>query len=759
MIKKLTYLIFAGILASCTGTKHLAEGELLYTGADIRLESDEILDAKRIESAAEKAFRPTPNTSILGMRPKLWIYQFAGENPKSKFKKWLKEKGEPPVLLRDVRTDAIADVIDAQLFNMGIFNSKTQSEAIKKKKKAKVLYVSKVHAPYRLNTYQIDISDDSIQQILTDGTKESLIKPEIEYQLDILRSERNRIDALLKDKGYFFFSPDYLIFKADTINVTNKTFNLLLTLNEDTPPSALQPYRIGEVTVNQHYTLQADASEKDTVVFKQTSYISDKSSKPIRPTVLQRAVFFNENELYTRQNHQLTLNRLMSMGNFRFVQVHFNEADSNRLDADIRLTPLPVNTFRVEMDVVTKSNNYTGPRMNLSLLNRNTFGGSEQLKLNLAGSFEAQLNRLSEQLFSYSFYPEVELSIPRLLLPFNIQQTNRLYTPQTRFAMSYNFTRRMDYFDLRNFQFNFGYKWRKDLKSSHELNPVSISNTELMNESQTFKDLLVSNPILKKSYEEQFVAGASYAYTYNEQTISKKTTQFYVNFTAETAGNVFSAISTISGEQPAADNPSSILGSVYAQFMRFSADARMYRNFSHKQQLALRLIAGVGKAYGNSATLPYGKQFFSGGPNSIRAFPINSVGPGNYLQSTTTGGFLQLGGDIKLEMNAEYRFDIYSFLKGAFFIDAGNVWLQSSNPATTGSAFSINTFMDEMAVGTGIGLRVDVSFFVLRFDLATPLRKPWLSSGNRWVLSEFNPFESQWRKENLMLNVAIGYPF
>lgn len=756
MIKKTAYLILVIILASCTGTKRLAEGELLYTGAEIRVESTETVDENRIKSTASRALRPEPNSSLLGMRPKLWLYQIAGENPKSKFKKWLKEKGEPPVLLRDVRKEAVSEIIDAQLFNIGIFNSHTTSEVAEKKKTAKLIYTTDVHAPYKLNAYSINISDNNIQQLITESTQSSLIKPGMAYQLDILKSERNRIDALLKNKGYFYFSPDYLIFKIDTLVTGVNTFNLQLVLKDDVPAEALKPFYIRQVSVDQHYTLQS--SSNDTTRYERINYISNINGKPIRPSVLQRTIFLNENELYTRQNHQLTLNRLMSMGSFRFVQVHFTETDSNRLDADIRLTPLPLNTLRAEMDLVTKSNNYTGPRMNVSLLNRNTFGGSELLKLNLAGSFEAQLNRLSENLFSYTFNPQIELTFPRLLVPFRVPLTNRLYTPQTRMALSYNFMRRMDYFDLRNVQFSYGYKWRKDIKSDHELNPVSISNTELMNESQAFLDLLATNSILKKSYEEQFVAGMSYAYTYNEQTISKKPTQFYLNLTAESAGNVFSAISSINGTRPSSDNPVMLFGSVYSQFVKFGVDGRMYQRFGDKNLLAMRLIGGFAKAYGNSATLPYNKQFFSGGPSSIRAFAINSIGPGNY-QQINTAGFTQLGGDIKLELNAEYRFDIYSFLKGALFIDAGNVWLQSSNPSTIGSPFSINTFVNEMAVGAGFGLRFDVSFFVLRFDLATPLRKPWLSPGNRWVVGEFNPFQSDWRKKNLMLNVAIGYPF
>jgi len=173
----------------------------------------------------------------------------------------------------------------------------------------------------------------------------------------------------------------------------------------------------------------------------------------------------------------------------------------------------------------------------------------------------------------------------------------------------------------------------------------------------------------------------------------------------------------------------------------------------------MRAFAGFARPYGNSSVLPYTRQFFSGGPSSIRAFNINSVGPGTYNQNNDTIGFLQLGGDVKLELNAEYRFGIYRFFKGALFIDAGNVWRLISNPDALGNPFSSSRILKDIAVGAGVGLRVDVSFFVLRFDLATPLRKPWLEQTNKWVINEINPGSSAWRKDNLILNVAIGYPF
>ena len=453
----------------------------------------------------------------------------------------------------------------------------------------------------------------------------------------------------------------------------------------------------------------------------------------------------------------------MSMGNFKFVQIKFSDSDTTApgyLDVNILMTTMPNHTFRAELDMVSKSNNFTGPRLNLSFLNRNTFSGAELLNLNMAGSFEAQLSGSNKNLFSYNLNPQVELTFPRFIVPFKIKRTNSIYIPKTRLSLSYNYLKRVDYFDMRTSQFIYGFKWKENIKKEHELNPINVSYTSLGNQSAAFTDLLASNPFLKKSYEEQFIAGGNYSFTYNEQVVPVKKMQYFLLATAETAGNVFSLAKLIGGEKPSSENPSKVVGSIYSQYAKLSIDARGYFNFSDKNKMAMRVFAGVAKPFGNSSILPYTKQFFSGGPNSLRAFQINSVGPGTNYQNSDNRGFLQLGGDIKLEMNGEYRFNIYRFFKGALFVDAGNVWLQKSNPANTGSPFLFSTFMNEIAVGTGVGLRIDVSFFILRFDLAMPLRKiPKPGDNFRWVTDQINFANSSWRSENLILNIAIGYPF
>ena len=750
-------------MAACSGTKHLPKGEKLYTGGEIKLETTDKINKRFIKTIAGSAVRPAPNKSYLGMRPKLWMYMAAGENPKTKFKKWLKKTGEAPVLISSVKPGVTTAIIDAKLFNIGIFKSYSESKIVEKKHTAKVIYTSHIHKPYIVKELNYAISDDSLSHTILTEKKKSFIKPGEDYNLDILKNERIRIDALLKNNGYFYFNPDYLLFKADT-SAVNHSISFKLTLKDSIPKNALTVYRINKVSIDQDYSLNEEVTDrtKDTIRYLNNVFIGKESEMNIRPRVILRSVYLKKNEIYSRQNHNITLNRLMSMGNFKFVQVKFSDSDtiaSGFLDVTILMTTMPNYTFRAGTDLVSKSNNFTGPQMNLSLLNRNTFKGAELLNLNMAGSFEAQLSGNNKNLYSYSWNPQVELTFPRFIVPFKIKRTNSIYIPKTSLSLSYNYLKRVDYFDMRTFQFIYGFKWKENIKKEHELNPINVSYTSLGNQSAAFTELLASNPFLKKSYEEQFIAGGNYSFTYNEQVVPVKKMQYFLLATAETAGNVFSLAKLIGGEKPSSENPSKVVGSIYSQYAKLSIDARGYFNFNDKNKMAMRLFAGVAKPFGNSSILPYTKQFFSGGPNSLRAFQINSVGPGTNYQNSDNRGFLQLGGDIKLEMNGEYRFNIYRFFKGALFVDAGNVWLQKSNPANTGSPFLFSTFMNEIAVGTGVGLRIDVSFFILRFDLAMPLRKPWLEENHRWVTNQINFANSSWRSENLILNIAIGYPF
>lgn len=757
------YLIVPALLlvTACSGVKHLPEDEKLYTGAKTVIESDEPVDSRKLEKAVKRSVRPDPNSKILGMRPRLWLYMAAGEEPSTGIGRWLKKRGEPPVYLSDVRPAATAEIIDAALFNRGIFNSYTEPETVEKERTAEVVYRSFVHTPYSFGTLTYDIANDSLARIIQSDSLQAFIQPGDPYRLDVLKAERTRIDVLLKNSGYYYFNVDDLLFRADT-SAGDRTVALQLSLKEGISERALTKYRINRVVINQGYSLSAgNGGATDTLHHEGYLFPGGEAELEIRPEVILGSVFLRPGEVYSRKKHSTTLNRLMSMGTFKFVEVQFSESDSaaRLLDVEILLTTMTKRSFRAEMDLVSKSNNFAGPRMNISLQNRNAFGRAEQLNLTMAGSFESQLGGKERNLFSFSVNPQLELLFPRFVAPFKVERPNRAYIPKTRLSLSYNFLKRVNYFNMNTFQFLYGYRWKERLKIDHELNPVSISYIALGNRSEAFNALLDANPVLRTSYQEMFLAGSNYSYTYNEQLVGPKRMQYYLNATAEAAGNLFSLANLAIGEEVSDSDPATVLGTVYSQFARVSVDGRAFLNIGEQDKIAMRLFAGYARAYGNASVLPYSKQFFSGGPNSIRAFLINSVGPGTYFQEQDEIGYFQLGGDVKLELNAEYRFTIYNIFKGAVFADAGNVWLQRSNPVTGGDNFAIARILNELAVGAGVGLRLDVSFFILRFDVAVPLRKPWLEEGSRWVTQEPGFGDNGWLWKNTVLNVAIGYPF
>jgi len=476
------------LFAACTGTRNLPKGDKLYTGAEINLESAEKINKKFIKTVAAAGVRPAPNKKFLGMRPKLWMYNTAGEDPKTKIGKWLKKTGEAPVLMRDVKPGVTSEIIDARLFNIGIFKSFTESKIVEKKHTFKLIYTSHVHKPFVVKELTYAISDDSISRLVIADKDKSVIKPGEDYNLDKLRIERIRIDALLKNNGYFYFNPDHLLFKADTSNV-NRNVSFKLTLKDSIPQNATTVYRINNVYVNQNYSLneRRTNTSKDTVRFENVVFVGKETQMKIKPKVILESIYLRKPGVFSRQNHVITLNRLMSMGNFKLVQVIFSETNTKTtglLDVNILLTPLPKRTFRAGLDLVSKSNNFMGPRMNLSLLNRNTFKGAELLSLSLAGSFEAQLSGNTRNLFSYSWNPQVELTYPRFLLPFNLKKTGGIYIPKTHFLLSYNYLKRVSYFDMRTFRFVFGYKWKENILKEHELNPIDVSYSTVWNKAK-----------------------------------------------------------------------------------------------------------------------------------------------------------------------------------------------------------------------------------------------------------------------------------
>jgi outer membrane protein assembly factor BamA len=398
-----------------------------------------------------------------------------------------------------------------------------------------------------------------------------------------------------------------------------------------------------------------------------------------------------------------------------------------------------------------------------SFRNRNLLGGAELFKLTVEAGIEIPVRGAQSSGISYELGSRAELEIPKFLIPFAVGGGSSLFVPKTRMALGLRLLHRIQYYQMFSIDASFGYNWKETLSKEHSFNPIAVTFAHLTNTTQQFKDLLATNTFLRKSFEEQFTIGQTYSFTYADQLEKDRKNHLYFKGSVDLSGNLIHLVQSlfrVEGGTP--DNPYKILGTPYSEYSRFDVDARHYYNTNNEaSSIASRLIAGIGIAHGNSSTLPYVKQFYIGGSNSVRAFDARALGPGSYKtpDSLLAHSFLDQAGDIKLEANVEYRFPIVSVVRGALFVDAGNIWLRNDDPGRPGGTFSGRSFLNEIAVGTGFGIRLDLSFFILRFDLAFPLRVPYLPEGERWVTNRIDFGSASWRKENLVLNVAIGYPY
>ncbi|MBK9046872.1 MAG: BamA/TamA family outer membrane protein [Bacteroidetes bacterium] len=759
----LGFLVTAILISSCSTTKYLDSEESLYVGTNYKFENYKSRHAKREVKSIVSDLQPKANKKFLGLKMKLWIYLHSGDTTKkSKFNKFLRTKvGEAPILYEEEIKRRQSKIVETHLFNAGYFTTDVQASSETKNKKTEITLNVNLNPPYKIDSIFFPQGNYELYKIIRSAGEETGLNRGNIYNLENVRQEKERISEVLRNNGFYFFRSEYLIFDLDT-NKGNNKLNIYVNVKPTTPYEALIVYRINDVYINTDYSINTDTVTLVPDTIKGEPLYYNEVDKSFRKIAIGRAIFIRKDEIYSRKNHKATLGQFMGMGTFKFVNVRFTEADSitkGFLNSYINLTKLPKRTVTLELEAVSKSNNYMGPGLRASARNRNTFRGAELLVFNLSGSFEQQIGKNNGGVNSFEFGPEVEITFPRFITPVYVRNPVGFYTPKTRVVVGYNYLKRTGFFNLTSLKLIYGFKWKENLLKDHELNLVNINYIRVSKKSDAFQQLLEDNFLLQKSFEEQFIAGITYRYVYNEQMIPEKKNQFYFMGSTDLSGNTISLIKRITtGKKVNSENPESLAGEVYAQFAAFDLEFRDYYNLNRYQKFVIRVFGGIGIAYGNSATLPYLKQYFSGGSSSIRAFRARSLGPGTYRDSIASSSFFDQGGDVRLEGNMEYRFRIGGMFFGALFYDAGNIWLLKDNPQLPGSRLS-STFLNELAMGTGIGLRFDANFFVLRLDLATPIRKPWLPKGNRYVLDKIKPGSSSWRSENLLLNIAIGYPF
>ena len=758
MVSKKRIYLFGIILltAACNESKYLSEGQNLYAANKVVIKSPEITrhKAKLLKNELNDLLRPRLNGKILGMRFKLWVYNITGNTKKNKgFKHWLKYKvGEPPVLASPSLLEKNRDVLQNHLENKGYFRDTVELATPVKNKKLTAVYTARFGPQYTIRNVTFPNDSDLISQRIDTLKRRSLLKKGAPYDLDLIKAERLRIDTRLKNRGFYFFNPNYLIVDVDT-TVGNHQVDMNMSIKYEAPDEALRIFTINKVTVFAEYDLHTDTIRNRGVVTPEGYRIID-TAHMFKPSLFGNTLIFRPGSIYRSNDHILTLSRLVSLGVFKFVKARFEKADStsDRLNAIYYLNPTQKKSIRFEVSGLTRSDNSTGGEVALSWRNRNIFKGAELFTASLFAGLEEQYTANGQRVATRRGGIDLNLYIPRIVSPFH-WSTSTAFVPKTKINVGYEIFNRSQQYTLTSAKANFGYIFKQSLATEHQLTLFSINYVKPTHIDSAYqKHTLDSNITLRRSIERQFIIGTSYNFNYNSQARpNRRLNNFYFNGNIDLSGNLLGLFTGANVERGKEVN---IFNTPFSQYARFEADFRHYLNFDKYNTLASRITAGMGIAYGNSATMPFVKEFFAGGTNDIRAFRSRSLGPGSYFKGNPNkNAFLpDQPGDIKLEMNVEYRTKLFSIVRWALFADAGNIWTREADTSRPGSTFSSH-FLKDVAVGVGTGLRFDLSILVLRVDVAVPVRYPWLPEGSKWVFNKATDIS------NMVLNLAIGYPF
>ncbi len=633
---KYHYIIFGflllAIINACAVKKYIPDDELLYTGAALEIELDSavtIADKDALQLELEKVLAPEPNSTFLGMRPGLHYYYKVNKDSAGFIARFFNKKiGEEPVYLSDVEAETTRDLLRNRLENRGFFFSNISSleEQDSVAKTASKKYTIQLPKPYELETYQVDRDSIPFYDLLEQLTKDSPFHKGSRFDLSAMKQERERLDLELKKRGYYNFNGGFLIFQADTNQYDNRKFDLFLKLKQDVPSKAVKPYKIREVNVYPYNVIGRDSIARDTTRFANKNYIQEEDF--FLPKRLDPFLLLESGDLYSPEKSRATSRRLGSIGAYKFINIEYSEVQSevndslNYLDANIYLSPLNKRAIRAEIQGVTKSNDFAGPSLAVTFSNRNLFKGGEVLNITAKTAYEVQVASNDQAgLTSTEFGLGADLIFPRMITPIKIDDNYFEYAiPKTRVGASVDLLNRSQLYSLLTFSGKFGYVWQANKYVTHEFDPISINYVNLLNTSDEFDEILSGNRFLEASFEQQFISGLTYSFTYNGMARNSRRSLFFVNSTVDIAGNSISLLSRENDE-----GTGEFLGLPFAQYAKADVDFRYHYRLSPETRIATRFFAGYGLPYGNSDVMPFSKQYFAGGAYSVRAFRTRSL--------------------------------------------------------------------------------------------------------------------------------------
>jgi outer membrane protein assembly factor BamA len=722
-----------------------------------------------------------PNKKFLGLvRPGLWVNSFASKRKQSKFKKWLnKTMGSEPVVFDAYKVDRSVKQLQQYLNNYGYFNSKVNYEVIKKNKKANVKYTVSLSMPYIIRNIFYKIPDSAVRKAILEIKDKLSVKKNSVYNVDLLDQDRQTIAAHLRNLGYYYFLPEFVFYEVDSA-FNNHEMVIYLNVEQVQIPDPANPdstllvdhkkYYVNNIYINPDFDpLLTDTSNMS--VYRNPNpkkginhfLIYYRNKLKFRPKTLRNSIFLEPMKLYSEKKEKNTFKQLSSYPLFGYTSIEFKPSqqpeghsggDKNFLNCEINLTRKPVQSFSIEAEGTT-SGGKLGMAGNLVYKNLNIFRGGEVLTLKLSGGLEWQQGG-GKRNDVFLFFNTIEtgaeayIDFPKFLLPVSQDKIPKLLKPKTSIRVGINYQNRPDYKRYIS-NLSFGYYWRAKSFRNHRFIPIEVNSVSIFPDSAFIKKIIeLNDPRLTNQYSDHFIMITKYSYIYNNQQRGKIKNFKYLRWNIETGGNLLQLIKNLSNAPKNEDDYYTVMNIPYAQYVRSDIDYRHYFALSSQNTFVARAMLGVGVPYGNSPSLPFEKGFYSGGANGMRGWEYRDLGPGGFRDSS--GAYFERMGDITFGANLEYRFPVYSFLKGAVFMDFGNIWLLYSSTTFPGGKFSFNKFLGEIAVDGGLGARLDFDFFIFRVDAAIALKDPSYPAGERW---QFNHLQIK----QVIWNFGIGYPF
>ncbi len=713
--------------------------------------------------------------------------------------------GEAPVIYDSTSSKRTADQLHLYLIRKGFFNN-TVKDSVKiidrgfKRKRAEVYYLVTVSDPYIINKIELTSEDTVLLNTINSISNKTVLKEADVFDIDKLDDERERVTTYLLNNGYYKFSKNYIKFYVDSALGSNQV-NIVMNVDlfkekvagtDSISQNPHKQYNIDRIKIN--YIQNKESSDVNNFSYKGVDFYV-KGKNDVNSNLIYRALLLKPDSLYSKQKQQQTFRKLNSLGIFRTVNIITSMDTSTgsdglfltvNLQSDIR------QSTKAEANATTSGSNF-GIEGTVEYNIKNVFRGAEIFHIGVSGALESQplfindntdensnspieiesFSSFSSSFNTIEFGPEVSLTIPSLLF-INTKKYENISNTRTVFSASLNYQRRLNKAKLdfeRGIQeMTFGYAWSVKNKFVHQLDPISFSAIEV-NKSDEFNDRInsLNDKLLAASFQNHIISATRYRFIYSDPASSNRArTSFYYDANIESAGNILNTFYKLTNRPiDATSGAYNIIGIQFAQYVKTQHDFRMYNKINDKSSFAFRFVGGLGIPMENlSDALPFEKSFFAGGTDKTRAWKARSLGPGSFRDSNVV--FDKIG-EVLLEGNVEYRFDLLGFLDGALFVDAGNIWLANEDSLRPGSDFKVDRFAGEIAIGAGFGIRVDLEFFIFRLDIAYPLKNPSLVVGERWFFQPKDEYNSYLNSLEFPLNVpglytpqinfGIGYPF